>query len=219
MAKRTEKREAAQTPAPRTGSSIRDKLVPTRERILDAAVNVLENSGLRKLAQPHIAKAAGVAQGHLTYYFPKKSDLVTALVGRFIDLLKEDLPHNLREGALERVDIMRARALRMAFRVVKNRARMRMLLGLVVTAEDDPAVRETMAEHLELVQSLVARFLGKPATDPDAEIVLAMLWGVGLQNLILEGRRSDAQTDRVLARAEEWLAHIPPPRAPKKKPG
>jgi AcrR family transcriptional regulator len=141
MAKRTEKREATQTQAPRTGSSIRDKLVPTRERILDAAVNVLENSGLRKLAQPHIAKAAGVAQGHLTYYFPKKSDLVTALVGRFIDLLKEDLPHNLREGALERVDIMRARALRMAFRVVKNRARMRMLLGLVVTAEDDPAVR------------------------------------------------------------------------------
>lgn len=200
-------------------SSRRSRPQNARERILDAAVDVLESSGLRKLAQPHIAKVAGVAQGHLTYYFPKKSDLVSALVGRFIDLLKEDLPHNLREGALERVDLMRARALRMAFRVVKNRARMRMLLGLIVTAEDDPAVRKTLAENLELVQSLVAKFLGKSASDPDAEIVLAMLWGVGVQHLILEGSRSDAQTDKVLSRLEDWLIAIPEPKAPRPRRG
>jgi AcrR family transcriptional regulator len=202
----------AETPAQK-----RSRGGTARDRILDAAVDVLESSGLRKLAQPHIAKVAGVAQGHLTYYFPKKSDLVSALVGRFIELIKEDLPHNLREGALERVDLMRARALRMAFRIVKNRARMRMLLGLVVTAEDDPAVRETLGEHLQLVQSLVGRFLGKPAGDPDAEIVLAMLWGVGVQHLILEGARSDAQTDRVLARLEDWLATIPEAKSPRSK--
>jgi hypothetical protein len=105
---------------------------------------------------------------------------------------------------------MRARTLRMAGSVVKNRARMRMLLGLVVATEEDPSLRETMAENLVLVRSLVARFMGKPAKDPDVEIALAMLWGIGLQHLVLEGRRSDAETDRVLERLEDWLAAIPP---------
>ncbi len=181
-----------------------------RERILDAAVSVLGSSGLGKLAQPHIAKVAGVAQGHLTYYFPKKNDLLSALVTRFVDLLREDLPANLREEVGGRVDVMRARTLRMAGSVVKNRARMRMLLGLVVATEEDPSLRETMAENLVLVRSLVARFMGKPAKDPDVEIALAMLWGIGLQHLVLEGRRSEAETDRVLERLEDWLAAIPP---------
>lgn len=188
-----------------------------RERILDAAVSVLGSSGLGKLAQPHIAKVAGVAQGHLTYYFPKKNDLLSALVTRFVDLLREDLPANLREEVGGRVDVMRARTLRMAGSVVKNRARMRMLLGLVVATEEDPSLRETMAENLVLVRSLVARFMGKPAKDPDVEIALAMLWGIGLQHLVLEGRRSDAETDRVLERLEDWLAAIPP-QAEKPKP-
>jgi AcrR family transcriptional regulator len=187
-----------------------------RERILDAAVNVLENSGLRKLAQPHIAKVAGVAQGHLTYYFPKKQDLVSALVGRFVDLLMEDLPQNLLDGALGKVDHMRARALRMAGRVVKNRARMRMLMGLVVATEDDPNLRATMAENLTLVRSIVARFLGKDPKDPDVEIALAMFIGIGVQHLMMEDRRPDADADRVLLRLEDWLS-APPAKAPNKK--
>lgn len=190
-----------------------------RERILDAAVSVLESSGLKKFAQPHIAKVAGVAQGHLTYYFPKRQDLVSALIGRFIELIKDDLPQSLLEEAQDRVDGVRARTLRIASHILKNRARMRMLLGLIVAAEEDPALREDVAENLKLVRTLLAKFLGRSPKDPDVEIALAMFIGVGMQHLVLEGHRDDAQTDEVLRRVEDWLSAIPEKRdEPEPKP-
>ena len=63
---------------------------PVRERILDAAVKLLETSGVSKLAQPQVAKEAGVPPGHLTYYFPKRLDLLSAVASRFVTMLRED---------------------------------------------------------------------------------------------------------------------------------
>jgi AcrR family transcriptional regulator len=183
-----------------------------RERILDAAVSVLESSGLKRFAQPHIAKVAGVAQGHLTYYFPKRQDLVSALITRFVELVKDDLPAALLEGAHERVDGMRARTLRLAAHVVKNRARVRMLLGLIVAAEEDATLREDMAENLTLVRSVLAKFLGRSPKDPDVELALALFMGIGIQHLIMEGRRDDSDTEDVLRRLEDWLATMPDKR-------
>jgi AcrR family transcriptional regulator len=180
-----------------------------RERILDAAVSVLENSGLRKFAQPHIAKVAGVAQGHLTYYFPKRQDLVSALLTKFIELVKDDLPQALIDGAHDRVDTMRARALRVAAHILKNRQRARMLLGLIVESENDPQLREDLAENLKFVRSMLAKFLGRSPKDPDVEIAMAMFLGVGLQHLVLDGERTNEQTDEILRRVEDWLAAMP----------
>ena len=51
----------------------------TRERILDTALALLKELGYDKLTQPQVAKAAGITQGHLTYYFPTRSNLLLAL--------------------------------------------------------------------------------------------------------------------------------------------
>ncbi|MGZ3723652.1 MAG: TetR family transcriptional regulator, partial [Bdellovibrionales bacterium] len=50
-----------------------------REKILKTAVALLGECGIRKLAQPQIAKSAGVPQGHMTYYFPTRSHLLIAV--------------------------------------------------------------------------------------------------------------------------------------------
>jgi hypothetical protein len=114
---------------------------------------------------------------------------VSALVGWFVDLRMADLPQNLLDGALRKVHHMRARALRMAGRVVKNRARMRMLIGLLVASEDDPNLRATVAENLTLVRSIIARFFGKDPKDPEVEIAFAMFIGIGIQHLMMEDTR------------------------------
>ena len=55
----------------------------TREKILFAAMAVLNDEGFGALTQTRVAKAAGVRQSHVTYYFPARNDLLreTAVYG------------------------------------------------------------------------------------------------------------------------------------------
>jgi AcrR family transcriptional regulator len=181
-----------------------------RDKILDAAVNVLGSSGVKRLAQPHIAKVAGIAQGHLTYYFPKKSDLLGALMARAIELFRDDIPQGLLGELHGRADEVRAKVLRIAGSVIKNRARMRMILGLIIAAEEDPALRDRMAENVMLVRRALGKLLGKTAKDPDVGLTMALLWGIGIQHLVLEGKQPEETTDRLLERLEDWIAAMPP---------
>jgi AcrR family transcriptional regulator len=54
--------------------------VKTRERILDAARQVIEERGAARMTTKEIARAAGVAEGTLFKYFDRKDDLLLAAV-------------------------------------------------------------------------------------------------------------------------------------------
>lgn len=189
---------------------------PVRERILDAAVKLLETSGVTKLARPEVAKEAGVPQGHLAYYFPKRLDLLTAVASRFVTMVREDVPALF--GVQELDDAMRARALSFVAKLAKNRARTRMLLGLIVASEEDREMREQIEDHAMLFRGAIARVLGCPPDDLDVGVVLAGFLGIAVQHLTLEGSRSDAETDAVIERFEEWMRASAAIRAKKPKP-
>lgn len=173
-----------------------------RERILTAAVDLLKVSGIKKLAQPQVAKAAGVPQGHLTYYFPKKADLLSAVAQRFAELMGNDLSSFAGgRGA----DGVRAKSLAFAARLVKDRQRTRMLLGLMVEADAEPRLAVTLAQNAEVVRAFVARFVTGREHDDDADLALAALWGLGLQHLVFARKRRDEDTERLVARLGEWL--------------
>ena len=50
-----------------------------RKDILDAGMAILQEQGLAGLTQPKIAARTGLRQSHLTYYYPTRADLVTAV--------------------------------------------------------------------------------------------------------------------------------------------
>lgn len=52
----------------------------TRQRILDAALHLIETGGLVRLTTKEIAKAAGCAEGTLFKHFKRKEDLCLAVV-------------------------------------------------------------------------------------------------------------------------------------------
>ena len=54
--------------------------IAVRERLLAAAIDLIHEHGLAGLTQPRVAKAAGVSQSHLTYYFPTHDALLTAVL-------------------------------------------------------------------------------------------------------------------------------------------
>ena len=51
---------------------------PTRQRILDTALELFNRHGYAATSLAAIAAAAGIRQGNLTYHFPTKLDLVAA---------------------------------------------------------------------------------------------------------------------------------------------
>lgn len=175
-----------------------------RARILNAAVDLLKVSGIKKLAQPQVAKAAGIPQGHLTYYFPKKADLLSAVAQRFGELMGEDFGAFVGEGKRS----VKRQGLALAGRLVKDRQRTRMLLGLLVEADAEPKIAASIEQNAALVRTLVAGLMGRGEDDADVDLALATLWGLGLQHLIFARTRSERETDRLVARFGEWLALV-----------
>ena len=54
----------------------------SKQNILDKAAEVFTNKGLANTKVSDLAKAAGVSQGLLYWYFPSKEDVFVALTGR-----------------------------------------------------------------------------------------------------------------------------------------
>lgn len=63
----------------------------TRERIIDAAEDVVIRDGVSKLTIEAAAHEAGVSKGGVLYHFPSRADLVTAMVRRFVVGFDADL--------------------------------------------------------------------------------------------------------------------------------
>ncbi|HEX6357244.1 TetR/AcrR family transcriptional regulator [Actinophytocola sp.] len=60
-------------------------MATTRERLLDAAADVLLTAGAENVTLAAIAERAGVSKGGLLYHFPSKQAVVAALVDRLVD--------------------------------------------------------------------------------------------------------------------------------------
>lgn len=87
--------------APRVGALVRRAVVngqkPKRGdvaslrkgQIVEAAVAVIAEQGIQNLSLSEIEKKAGMARGHLTYYFPAKEDILLAVFDHLLRLMYE----------------------------------------------------------------------------------------------------------------------------------
>ena len=79
-----------------------DVVVPVRERILDAALQLIQLHGLHAMTQAKVCEIAGVRHSHLTYYFPTRVKLLKEVVMRGAEtvLALLDGPEDKRAGSL-----------------------------------------------------------------------------------------------------------------------
>ena len=61
----------------------------TRERILDAAVNVFSRKGYHEAKVDDIVEASDTSKGSVYFYFPGKQQIFLALVDKFADVLQQ----------------------------------------------------------------------------------------------------------------------------------
>ncbi len=64
--------------------------VSVRDRLLDAAEQVVARDGVGHLTLETVAKEAGVSKGGLLYHFPAKAALITAIVERHVNRCSTD---------------------------------------------------------------------------------------------------------------------------------
>lgn len=147
-----------------------------KDRILEAALQIVEELGIKALTQPRVAAAAGVRQSHLTYYFPRKADLFVAL------LQASHLRANKarRKGGAESFDdVMRALEALMF-----DRRRMRFFLGIVLEASEEDDLRPILEEHAQQLAKRVALQFHRPGDDPAVTAFIDSLRGMGLRKLL-----------------------------------
>lgn len=178
---------------------------PDRRRALvDAALEVIGESGLGGFTQPRVAARAGMRQSHLTYYFPTRDDLLVAVaeeaVRRRVALLAEALA-----GADGRAEQAAALA-----RVVSSPEDTRVLLALTEAADQNEAVRAAFGALTAGVAPLGAEVLATAGRDADP-VSLALLQAIttGIAVLSLARGSDVAFAEQLFALFLDRLAATP----------
>ena len=169
-----------------------------RSRILDAALGVLAEGGAHQLTQPRVAKAAGVRQSHLTYYFPTRGELLQEVARHSIEKLAGQLAHG-RPGALPEAIATGA----------ADKRRSRVMLGLVTAADRDPKIKQRMRRFVQELRARMTPLLEAGGLDVTPENV-AFFHSVIVGCAVLQLARDDAAARRearaVLRKAAACIA-------------
>lgn len=177
----------------------------TRERLVDAAMDVVFEDGARRLSLDAVAERAGVSKGGLLYHFPSKSELLQAMVARHLAQLAEairaahaDLTRDRQPNALIRAYL----AAVSQDLCMETQAPM----GLVAAIAEEPGLLEPVRLHNE---RLLAELRATSETPDLAELAFLAVEGVWYLKLFGLKHFSPTQLEARLELFAKLLA-VPP---------
>ena len=162
-----------------------------RARIAAAALTVLRQEGWSGLTQPRVARAAGLRQSHLTYYFPTRRDLVIAISREVARRLVEGFERLAREAPAA------PGAFGKSFAQLCSPEQTRLLLTLVLAADGEPAIRRIFRGLTREVRALIAATMARIGAAADAESV-ALIHALGVGLAVLDLARGEPAARREL---------------------
>ena len=171
------------------------------ERILQAALALLAESGAHELTHPRVARAAGVRQSHLTYYFPTRAVLMQAVARYSIEQLAGQLAH-AREHNPSQV----ARGIAAGS---SDKRIVRVMLGLVTAADRDPAIKRQLRRFIGELRQIMAPALAGGGLQSDAASVAffhSAVIGCAVLQLARDNAEARAEARAVLKMAASFIA-------------
>jgi AcrR family transcriptional regulator len=164
-----------------------------RKKILDAGLTILREQGLAGLTQPRIAAKTGLRQSHLTYYYPTRADLLTAVTRAAIEAQLAGA-RSLTKGIASAEQAT----------VAARRENTRVLAALNQAADQEPKVQALFTELLDGFVAELGALLEKLKLSPtEARVDLLHALFVGLSIIDLATRRKNG---RARAKAALGLA-------------
>ena len=187
---------------------------PVPQRLLAAAIELVQARGLQGLSQARVAAAAGLRQSHLTYYFPTRKDLVKAIVqaihGGMIEALSASLPAG-GHGAASVTQVREFFAER-----IRDPLMARLMLALMTAADEDPSLRRWLdgfdADLIRLLREVFGRLGLRPGED-ELALLHASLVGAAVLGAQQDSKASADRATRVVRLAFDRLVDAARPAA------
>ena len=150
-----------------------------KEDILIAGSTLLRKKGVTALTQPQIAQAANIKQSHLTYYFPKRANLLLAIAEFTLSSLMENVAAQLavKPQGKTLVDAIS--------KIMIEGLPPRVFLGLIVAADGDPDIRKLLRKLIRHVRTAMQHLLqeaGIAADDEAARLFHATIIGLAVMH-------------------------------------
>jgi AcrR family transcriptional regulator len=177
--------------------------VKTKQKILNAALDVLVQHGFQALTQTRVAEVAGVSQGNLTYHFPTRTDLLKAIV----------------EESKERMTVIRAAELEAGtfswssledfmMSLPLSRTMPHLMLALTVAKNEDPTLAEWFVQaDLSMRQNfrlMLAKF-GYQTDETTLHFLRATIIGASLMHIQQNSEASEHVARTVMKAACGYL--------------
>lgn len=124
-----------------------------KDQIIDTAIKLIETDDPTSFSVAKVAKELGISQGNLTYYYPKREDLIEAVVGRLILKYTSELKI---DTANRNGDLLSGQVLQYLLHDALQPATLRTTLFLWNSALTNSKVAELLAN---LYQTIVAEHL------------------------------------------------------------
>ena len=131
----------------------------TRKRILDSARRLYNEQGVSNVSMRAVAADVDISVGNLTYYFPKKKDLVSALMTDDIDETVVREPMTAMEKLNGIFEGMLRSLLRNPFFFLDDQARM------MIGAQESINIRIVHGQIDPVLDELIAAGMMKPEFD------------------------------------------------------
>jgi AcrR family transcriptional regulator len=164
----------------------------TRQLILDKALKIAMDSGLQSVTQTGVAEAAGIRQSLLTYYFPRKSDLLAALLEN--SHRGAQTPKTRTNSEIEPSGSP-GDGLAFVEGLFLDRKRMTFFLGFVGQAMDDAELKTILARHVSIFEAELAKHFGRLPGDASIEGFLDHLRGACMRALLEKKSASKIKVD------------------------
>ena len=174
-----------------------------RERIVESALELINEQGIAALTQTRVAKHAGVRQSHLTYYFPTRHDLLKQTVVSGVAALLTVLESPADAGSKSLARFREALEVELTDRRVP-----RMMAGLVAASEEERSLKPWLEQfELDLLDRmrLALANRGVRPTRADLEMFQATIVGALHLDLAASSDTSGKRTRAILRRAFNQL--------------
>lgn len=176
-----------------------------RERILFAAVEILNAEGFGGLTQTRVAERAGIRQSHLTYYFPARNDLLreTAVYG--CEAMLGALETGIESGELNIENFREVMAVD-----IHDRRFARLMCALIVASDEDADIKPWLANfeaaNMDKIKSSFHK-LGLPVTVDEVAFFHATFVGSVMLDLGESTEDSLARAQRKVTMAFDVIAN------------
>lgn len=184
------------TEAPANASTV-------RQRLLEAALQVLADEGIHALTQTHVAARAGLRQSHLTYYFPTRNDLLKGI----IEHAAGETPLRFIEQRSAQRPTLASIKTHLGAQVTDVRLS-RVMLAMTAASDEDPSLKLWMAEFDRRMRDMfggVLAVLGYRVRPQEVALFHATMVGIAVLHSSEGTEASAAEARRMVALALDRL--------------